>query len=187
MIKTHEREKLINAIVFFAKNTKYCGKIKLIKLLYFLDFELFRQTGRNVTGLDYRAWKMGPVPTDFYQEWDEPGDDLAAAVDIVPTRIIDHTREQVEPKIEFDDAHFTKRELRIMNELAARHCDDYAKQMVDATHAGGPWSKIWDEGRGEGERIPYNLAIADNDPHRDAILEIAAEYAGTRAALGVVH
>ena len=81
MIKTHEREKLINAIVFFAKNTKYCGKIKLIKLLYFLDFELFRQTGRNVTGLDYRAWKMGPVPTDFYQEWDEPGDDLAAAVE----------------------------------------------------------------------------------------------------------
>ena len=32
MIKTHEREKLINAIVFFAANTGHCGKIKLIRL-----------------------------------------------------------------------------------------------------------------------------------------------------------
>jgi uncharacterized phage-associated protein len=186
MLKTHEREKLINAIVFFAKNTKYCGKIKLIKLLYFLDFNHFAQTGRSVTGLDYRAWKMGPVPTTFYQEWDEPGDDLTAAVDILPTKIIDHTREEVVAKKEFDNSHFTKRELRIMEELASRHRDDYAKQMVNATHAGGPWSKIWDEGRGDGDRIPYNLAIADDDPHRDAILEAAAEYANVRMTLGVI-
>lgn len=34
MIKTHEREKLINAIVFFAKNTRHCGKIKLLYLSF---------------------------------------------------------------------------------------------------------------------------------------------------------
>ena len=33
MIKTHEREKLINAIVLFAKNTEHCDKIKLLYLL----------------------------------------------------------------------------------------------------------------------------------------------------------
>lgn len=66
MIKTHEREKLINAIVFFAANTEHCGKIKLLKLLYLLDFEHFRQTGYSVTGMEYHAWKMGPVPTDLY-------------------------------------------------------------------------------------------------------------------------
>ncbi len=32
MIKTHEREKLINAIVFFAKNTRHCGKTRLLYL-----------------------------------------------------------------------------------------------------------------------------------------------------------
>jgi hypothetical protein len=35
LIDTH-REKLINAIVYFASNTKYCGKVKLFKLLYIL-------------------------------------------------------------------------------------------------------------------------------------------------------
>jgi hypothetical protein len=27
-----------------------------------VDFTHFRETGRSVTGLDYQAWKMGPVP-----------------------------------------------------------------------------------------------------------------------------
>lgn len=185
MLKTHEREKLINAVLFFAENTKFCGKIKLIKLLYFLDFQHFSQAGRSVTGLDYRAWRMGPVPTDFYQEWDELGEDLAAVIDIVPTKIIDHTREEVKPKVHFDDSYFTKRELRMMDKLAARHRDDYAQQMINATHKGGPWSRIWDDGRGSNERIPYNLAVSDDDPNRDAIFEAAALNAGSREALGV--
>lgn len=65
MLITHEREKLINAIIFFANHTKHLGKIKLFKLLYLLDFEHFRQTGQNVTGLDYRAWKFGPCRLIF--------------------------------------------------------------------------------------------------------------------------
>jgi len=183
MLVSHERDKLINAIVFFAQNTRYCGKIKLIKLLYLLDFEHFRQTGRSVTGMDYRAWKMGPVPLTFYQEWDVPEADLAAAIDIVPEKIVDYTRETVVPKIAFDDSHFTKRELRIMNELAANLSDSYSKPMVDMTHAElGPWQKIWEGGRGDGERIPYTLAIADDDPQRAAILESFQEYAAIAAA-----
>ena len=39
MLINHEREKLINAIIYFAKNTRFLGKTKLCKLLYFLDFE----------------------------------------------------------------------------------------------------------------------------------------------------
>lgn len=183
MMVSHERDKLINAIVFFAENTKYCGKIKLIKLLYLLDFEHFRQTGRSVTGMDYRAWKMGPVPLAFYQEWDVPEADLATAIDIVPEKVIDYTRETVVPKVGFNDSHFTKRELRIMSDLAERFRDDYSKPMVDVTHAErGPWEKIWDSGRGDNERIPYSLAIADDDPHREAILASAREYTSIAAA-----
>lgn len=34
MLISREREKLINAILFFASNTHFCGKVKLFKLLY---------------------------------------------------------------------------------------------------------------------------------------------------------
>jgi hypothetical protein len=33
ILLSHEREKLINAIIFFARNTRYLGKTKLCKLL----------------------------------------------------------------------------------------------------------------------------------------------------------
>ena len=118
MLKSHNREKLINAAIYFATNTRHCGKIKLIKLLYLLDFEHYRQTGKSATGLEYHAMQMGPVPLDLYQEWDALEPDFAEAVDIVPEQVIDFVREAVRPKRAFDDSHFTRRELRLMTELA---------------------------------------------------------------------
>lgn len=182
MIVSHEREKLINAIIYFAQHTRYCGKIKLIKLLYLLDFEHFRQTGRSVTGLDYLAWKMGPVPLSLYQEWDDPQGDFAQAIAIEPEKVFDYLLETAVPRVDFDDSHFTKRELRIMGELAERFRESLSKPMIDVTHAElGPWEKIWDSGRGNNGRIPYSLAIDNDEPHRDALLASAQEYAGIAA------
>ncbi len=177
MLITHEREKLINAIVYFARHTQHLGKIKLFKLLYLLDFEHFRQTGQSVTGLDYRAWKFGPVPIALYQEWDEPEPDMAEAISIRPEPIIDYVRESVAPRAEFDDSHFSRRELRIMAELVDRYGEEYSPKMIDVTHAeNGAWAKVWNDGKGFNQCISYNLAIADDDPYRDATLEAAKEY-----------
>jgi uncharacterized phage-associated protein len=182
MIVSHARDKLINTIVYFAQHTKYCGKIKLIKLLYLLDFEHFRQTGRSVTGMDYLAWKMGPVPLNLYQEWDAPEADFAQAIAIEPEKVFDYMRETAVARVDFDDSHFTRRELRIMADLAARFHESLSKPMIDVTHAElGPWVKIWDTGRGNNERIPYLLALADDEPYREAILASAQEYAGIAA------
>ncbi len=68
MLISHEREKLLEAVKYFAANTKYCGLTKLFKLLFFFDFTHFRETGRSVTGLNYQAWQRGPVPADLYGE-----------------------------------------------------------------------------------------------------------------------
>ena len=188
MIVTHQREKLINTIVYFAANTKYCGKIKLFKLLYLLDFEHFRRTGRTVTGGDYRAWKMGPVPFGLVQEWDALEPDLAEAIEINPEKVIDYTRETVVAKRCFDGSHFSKRELSIMQSLAQRFCDDYSQPMVNVTHTErGPWAKIWDNGQGNNERIPYTLGVADDDPHRDALLHAAREFGGLLVAQQLAH
>lgn len=177
MLITHEREKLINAIIYFARHTQHLGKIKLFKLLYLLDFEHFRQTGQNVTGLDYRAWKYGPVPIALAQEWDELEPDLAAAVAIRPEPVIDYERQTVVALTEFDDSHFSRRELRIMAELANQYGKVYSPKMIDVTHAeNGAWAKVWNDGKGFNQCISYDLAIADDDPYRDAILEAAKEY-----------
>lgn len=177
MLVSHDREKMINAIIYFANHTRHLGKIKLFKLLYLLDFEHFRQTGRSVTGLDYRAWKYGPVPVALVQEWDEPEPDMTSAIRIEPEKIFDYVREAVAARASFDDSHFTKRELRIMADLAAQYCDVFSHSMIDVTHAeNGAWARVWNNGSGFDQPIDYALSLAEDDPHRAAILEFAREH-----------
>jgi uncharacterized phage-associated protein len=183
MLISRNRPKLIQAAVFFASRTQGCGKVKLFKLLYLLDFSHFRETGRSVTGLDYVAWKLGPVPVELAQEWDRLEPDLAAAIDIVPEKVIDYQRERVVPQVSFDDSLFTRRELALMQRIVDTHAKDLSAPMVNVTHEErGPWATIWDNGRGFNDRIPYTLGVADNAPNRDAVLATASEYEGIRAA-----
>lgn len=188
MLRSRSREKLVNAIVFYASNTNYCGKVKLFKLLYLLDFAHFRETGQSVTDLDYLAWKLGPVPLQVVQEWDHLEPDLAAAIEIRPEQVIDHVRFRVVATTRFDESLFTKRELRIMSELAERFRNDMTEPLINITHAErGPWDAIWDQGRGNNQRIPYSLAVGDTNPDREAILESAALQEGLKAADALRH
>ena len=68
MFVSRNREKLLNAIIYFLGETNHSHTLKLFKLLNFSDFEHFRQTGRTITGLDYRALPMGPVPHEAIDE-----------------------------------------------------------------------------------------------------------------------
>ncbi len=177
MLVSHEREKMISAIVYFANHTRHLGKIKLFKLLYLLDFEHFRQTGRSVTGLDYRAWKFGPVPVALEQEWEEPEPDMAEAIRIEPEKVIDFVRETVAAQAAFDDSHFSTRELRIMASLAEQYCEELSHRMIDVTHAeNGAWAHVWNNGRGFDHPIDYALSLSKDDPHRATILEFVREH-----------
>jgi len=172
------RSRLINAVTFFAQHTKYCGKIKLFKLLYLLDFEHFRQTGKSVTGNEYEAWKFGPVPASLMEEWEQLEPDLAKAVRIVEEPVIDYTRQAVKVNdgVEFDDQDFTPRQLRIMAALAEQYLDTWSPKMIDVTHTqNGAWDKVWRDGEGARQPIPYELAIPDDAPDAATLLEIASE------------
>jgi uncharacterized phage-associated protein len=186
-VLTHsERQRLLQAVVFFASRTQHCGKIKLFKLLYLLDFEHFRQTGKSATGLDYAAWKFGPVPIELMEEWEDLGPDLAALVHIVGEQVFDHERQAVKVNegVEFDPEPFSPRQLRIMQALADEHRPAFSPKMIDVTHAqNGAWDRVWQDGKGAHRPIPYELAIGEADPHADALREVAQEQALYRAAL----
>lgn len=160
MLITHEREKMINAIIYFAKNTRYLGKTKLFKLLFFLDFEHFKETGRSVTGMDYFAWKMGPVPVDLYEEVDAPEPDMADRVEFVEKPTRQGPMLVIRPLTEFDDSHFSKRERRILHYLAEEYFDAKSEDIIEVTHLENqPWHQVYIQ---EGKRkavIPYELSL----------------------------
>lgn len=186
MSSKFERQKLIQAVIYFASNTMYCGKIKLFKLLYLLDFEHFRQTGKSVTGFEYQAWKFGPVPVDLMEEWEDLGADLAQAVHIVEEKVTDYERQAVKVKegVKFNPDEFTPRQLKIMEALAERYRDTYSPKMIDVTHEqNGAWDKVWRGGEGAHQPIPYDLAIPEYASERDDLLHVAAEQRMYREAL----
>jgi uncharacterized phage-associated protein len=154
------REKLINAIIFFLKKTKFCGKIKLFKLLYFLDFLHFKQTAKSVTGLRYFVWGMGPVPKDLFFELNNPGDDLAKCV-YIPKETPANGLFNMKPRCNFDNKYFTPREIRLMEQLAYIFKDTKANDMSDVSHLPNmPWDKTI-RTKGEKAEIDYLLALDD--------------------------
>jgi len=184
MLINHEREKLIHAIIYFAKNTRYCGKVKLFKLLYFLDFEHFKTTGRSVTGLTYCAWKMGPVPTKLADEIESPEPDFASVLEIkeVPT-YRGKPMLSFNPTISFSNEHFTKRELKLLEQLASEFKDTKADDMIEATHLENlPWDKVFNQEKKPQAEIPYEYALQVNE--KEELLKIVHDRREMIEAIG---
>lgn len=148
----HQREKLVNAIAFFAAHTKHCGLVKSFKLLNLLDFEHYRQTGKSVTGMRYQAMQLGPVPTKKYYGY---------------------VKHQLSDCKKCDTDWFSPRELTIMKRLVEMFKDAKSKEMIAYSHRPKmPWRKIYGKGEGVKREIPYELAlqgkpIVDNEPTID--------------------
>lgn len=173
MFVSHRRDKLLNAIIYFAQNTKHCHTLKLFKLLNFLDFEHYRQTGRTVTGQRYVAWKQGPAPNALWHEMEKGGrPDFQKAIalvkhkDDVTEKVL---RRELKPKAAFDTKFFTKRELAIMDRLAFFFSEIKAEDMSSFSHQQGlPWRKVFGEGEGEGKEISEELALESDPIIKDA-------------------
>ena len=134
------------------------------KLLYFLDFEHFKQTGRPVTGLQYFAWPMGPVPKSLYDEMQHP-DTLKNSFNFIPQSSIDadFTNDKamrILPKVSFDKSLFSKRETEIMNQLIEIYQNTQSRAMTDISHdVDGPWHRVFRQENKRQGYIPYEYIL----------------------------
>jgi uncharacterized phage-associated protein len=164
---SREHEKLAEAVIFFVTNTKHCGLTKLLKLLFFFDFTHYRQTGQSVTGLEYRAWPKGPAPSDVWHDLalGKPtilGD--AVAVSHIVSNESSNKFTKLTPKRAFDEKYFSKRELKIMQDLAEVYRDATADMIVEVSHLkNGPWDRTL-KAKGPSAVIDYELALDGSTP-----------------------
>ena len=130
-----------------------------MKLLYFLDFMHFRQTGKSVTGLDYFAWEKGPVPVDLFMELsNNMNPDMAAAIH----KLSGEDFQKIIPKEKFDSQYFSKNEMKLLERIAYIFRDATADKIVETSHLKNyPWDRTLKD-KGLKKKIDYMLAI-DND------------------------
>lgn len=162
MFISFEREKLLNVIVYFLGEVNHCHTLKLFKLLNFLDFEHYRQTGKTVTNLDYFAFPNGPVPSSLLAEIKNPPTDLSEFISVnnIQNVVGELERREFVAKKKFDSSYYTKRELEIMARLALFFRDLKAENMSEFSHDPQmPWRKIYRKGEGNGKPIPLSLAF----------------------------
>ena len=156
----HNREKLLNAMVYFANHTKFCGKTKLYKLLYFLDFTHFKETGRSVTGLEYFVWERGPAPRQLHNELDHPPTDLSNYIATIKTN---SAFVSIKAKKKFNGKYFTGREIKLLEQLCLIFKNAKADDMVEASHLPNqPWDTTKSK-KGMYASIDFFLAL-DNSP-----------------------
>jgi uncharacterized phage-associated protein len=176
------RRKLLNATLYFAQNTERLNLGKLSKLLYFLDFVHFKQTGYPSIGLEYYAFERGPVPRDFWAEIKDcnvPEDFEGKIALVLKTDDFAPGYKEVEVRAtekESDLSIFTPRERKILEDLAYVYKEANARQMSEVTHLPKqPWD-ITIKKKGKNKLIDYLLSIdeesaIDPDDAADSLKE----------------
>ncbi len=186
------REKLINMMIFFLKNTKMCGKVKLFKLFSFADFLHFKQTGKSISGLDYYAWKMGPVPVKLFDELKNPPQDLLKYFVIPSQEELERNQEDdkqffdIKCKKKFKDDLFTERELSILKKIAYIYKETNAKDIIEVSHLKNqPWYTTYHK-IGKSKKIDYFLALDDSEESlpKDIVRERIEEITEMRKIFG---
>lgn len=158
--------KLKAIILYFTQNTnpQYLGKIKLMKLFYYLDFLHVKSYGISVTGDQYFHLEKGPIPTTIMNlvgelasnpEASKLADDISIQTP-AGTRMMQVTANR---KFSEKDANlFSESELEVLETVAKRFGEESTDAIVESSHSESPWKETE-----YGQTIPYELAAHDPD------------------------
>lgn len=150
----YSEEKLQQVIVYFLEhiNNVHLGRTKLMKLLYFVDFDHYETHGSSITGAKYRKLPHGPYPDKIEKlitKMENQG--------LVRNVRVDHRgftqHRLLTCKAKFDPAKFSGAELQTLERVAADWADATAAQIEAATHREAPWA-----GTQPGKLIDYEMA-----------------------------
>lgn len=138
-------------------NNGTLGKVKLMKLLYYLDFDFFEKHGKSVTGDRYIRMPLGPVPEkaeEILEEMKEEG-----MVKIVKEKmpVGYNDKNLIVPLKEKTIKNISKEEIQMLDEVADKWEKFSGREMTSASHGEAPWIATKPN-----EIIDYNLVYYRN-------------------------
>lgn len=164
-------DKIKSIIVYFAENTnnKYLGKVKLMKLFYFLDFIHVKEYGVPVTYDTYYKLDKGPIPSYIKNIVDDACENEESS--LLSDSVSFETPPGTQMKkvvanrkfTEIDKKLFSKSELNILKSVCERFSESNTNQVITISHKEA--SYIESE---MSQVIPYELAARDSDSKFDS-------------------
>jgi len=153
--RTPSLARLIEMIVYFTAACKP-WKTKLNKLLFYADFSHYKQAGFSISGAEYVAIQMGPVPLNFGSIFE-----YAAMQEIIDITYQEFQNGGIgelftpHPNRSFDVSLFAEAELRSMKIILDRFKDSSTADIVKISHEEAAWSENFNEKK----KISYDYAF----------------------------
>ncbi len=168
-----DRAKFENTVLYLLRRCfpVQPGLTSLLKMLYFADYEHYRQFLSPITGVEYVALERGPV-VDGYKELFEQMT-TKGIVSLFEATILGRSEKRLEyrPEIEPDVTVFSSTELGVLDSVAHQYRTETGTALSEKTHLEGPWNFVWDP-HDPGRPIPYPLfRWLDNLPDEADLLE----------------
>ena len=156
--KTPDFRKFAEMVVFFTEKLEP-WKTKMNKLLFYADFTMHKQTGFSMSGVQYRAIPMGPVPNNFNSIFEYLAN--KDEVDIFYSNFADGgTGEQFKPNAKkiFNEKLFNEIEIEILNAVAERFKNTSTSKIIEISHK----EKAWTENYKNKNLIDYKYSFELN-------------------------
>lgn len=128
-------KKFANMVLFYLSVAQF--KTKLNKLLFYADFANYKATGFSISGCNYAAIDMGPVPDNFKLIYG-----VLEREDYISTKMtwVNETdAEKFIPNQKFDATLFSEKEIEIMNTVRNKFGRYNAKELINISHEELAW------------------------------------------------
>lgn len=130
-------ERISHMILYFSERTT-TWKTKLNKLLFYSDFLAFKNFGLGISGLDYRAIDLGPVPSKFDKMYE-----LISEGELLHREYIDYEHgnfgEYFKPLLTFNELLFDDNEIEIMEIVSEKFKYIKTEEIIETSHHEPAW------------------------------------------------
>ncbi|WP_436415947.1 type II toxin-antitoxin system antitoxin SocA domain-containing protein [Petrimonas sp.] len=156
--KTPDLKKFTEMVMFFTEKLQP-WKTKLNKLLFYADFMMYRQSGFSISGVQYRAIPMGPVPNNFNGifEYLANRDDVDIYYSNFPDGGIGEQFKPNSSKV-FNKDLFSDSELQILHSVAEKFKNTSTNKIIEISHK----EKAWIENNDGKKLIDYRYGFELN-------------------------
>ncbi len=154
--KKPDINKFSNVIKRIAERVKPY-KTGLNKLLFYIDFAHYKRHGHSITGCEYSAIQMGPVPNWFESTYERLAEKNEFDLNYVSLPDGNYgVRFKARKDSPFDEALFSLEELQTIDEVIKLLGNKQAKDLIDISHEETAWLENYEEKN----LIAYDFAFA---------------------------
>jgi uncharacterized phage-associated protein/transcriptional regulator with XRE-family HTH domain len=144
--------RLKNTILYFIGKFDTVFMTQMNKLLFYADFVSYREYGRSITGLSYKAIQHGPVPKDWNKIYSMTEDLSLEEMDygngIVGYKLVSD--------VNYDEESLTDEQKGILDKVYRAFASDNATRISEKSHE----EDAWKDNEKNHSMISYNYAFS---------------------------